>query len=498
MALSQYPFKGGVPTGQTANRPSSPSIGDVFYNGTLGLLEIYTSIGWQPCSSPPASPTSVTATDASSGDAYTSTSAGKITVSFSAGVGGGLPTNYIAYTTSGGFSSSGTSSPITITGLTLGTSYTTYVVAQNGYGNSPVSANAAAVTPTTKPQAPTIGTASTSSVTTDVTVTWTLGNNGSSNLTSITITPYLNGTTAQTARTAATTSSTSYVFTGASALTAGSSYTFKVKVTNANGDSPESSATNSITIPVFFTMDYLVVSGGGGGSGNIGGGGGGGGGFTSGVSVSYITGTYSLKVGAGGSGGNGTGGGTGVTSKFDTAEPGAGLGGNYINNNQGKGGTSGSPQSKTGGNGAPGSYSERGGGGGGAGANGSDAQSSTGGPGGDGLTSSITGSSVYYAGGGGGGGARDRVSGAGGLGGGGGGGTYPVNGNPGSANTGGGGGAANPYTGGNGGSGVVILKIPSARTVTFSGGVTQTNTTSGSNKIYTITAAGTSDTVTIA
>ena len=48
---------GGVPKGATADRPSSPSIGDVFYNGTLGCLEIYTSQGWVANSAPPAIPT---------------------------------------------------------------------------------------------------------------------------------------------------------------------------------------------------------------------------------------------------------------------------------------------------------------------------------------------------------------------------------------------------------------------------------------------------------
>jgi hypothetical protein len=50
-------------------------------------------------------------------------------------------------------------------------------------------------------------------------------------------------------------------------------------------------------------------------------------------------------------------------------------------------------------------------------------------------------------------------------------------------------------TGGSGGSGVVILRYPATLTATFSGGVTQTTSTSGSNKITTITAAGLSDTV---
>lgn len=38
----------GIPSGETADRPSTPSIGDQFYNGTLGVLEIYTSSGWLP------------------------------------------------------------------------------------------------------------------------------------------------------------------------------------------------------------------------------------------------------------------------------------------------------------------------------------------------------------------------------------------------------------------------------------------------------------------
>jgi hypothetical protein len=49
----------------------------------------------------------------------------------------------------------------------------------------------------------------------------------------------------------------------------------------------------------------------------------------------------------------------------------------------------------------------------------------------------------------------------------------------------------------NGGSGVVILKIPDTRSATFSGGVTQSSTTSGGFKIFTVTATSTtSETVT--
>ena len=120
--------------------------------------------------------------------------------------------------------------------------------------------------------------------------------------------------------------------------------------------------------------------------------------------------------------------------------------------------------------------------------------------GGDGLQSSITGSSTYYAGGGG-GAARLNYSvpqGIGGLGGGGNGGAYGFDGDSGIANTGGGGGGSSSgiengttrRTGGNGGSGVVILRMP---TVAYSGATTgsPTVTTDGSDTILTYTGSGT-------
>ena len=481
----------GTPSGNTASRPANPEIGATYNNGTLGVEEIYTSAGWVAKSAPAAIPLNIIATDQGSARAYNN---GQASVAFSSGEGGGLVIDYVV-TPSPATSPTtftGSSSPITVTGLQTSQQYTYTVQARNNFGTSLSSSASAAVAATTVPQAPTIGTATTNNSNTDVVVTWTLGNNGGKNLTSITITPYLNGTTAQTPRTAATASSTSYTFTGASALTAGNTYTFKVKQTNDNGDSLESSASNSVLVPLLFNMDYLIVSGGGGSTGNIGGGGGGGGGIISNTGVSVQTGTYNLTIGAGGTQNYNTNGNTGATSSLGSYTiPGGGIGGNSINNSQGRGGTSGSPQSRVGGNGATGSYSERGGGGGGAGANGGDALSDSGGNGGNGLTNSITGVSTYYAGGGAGGGARDRVNGQGGLGGGGGGGSYSnfqstMNG---TANSGGGGGAGSATNGGNGGSGVIIIKIPDTRTATFSAGITSSGgSASGGFKTYTVTS----------
>jgi hypothetical protein len=50
-----------------------------------------------------------------------------------------------------------------------------------------------------------------------------------------------------------------------------------------------------------------------------------------------------------------------------------------------------------------------------------------------------------------------------------------------------------------GGSGIVIIKIPSTNTATFSSGVTKSLTTSGGYNIYTVTATSTgSETVVFA
>lgn len=40
----------GIPFGNSASRPSSPSVGQTYYNGELGYQEIYTAAGWIPAS----------------------------------------------------------------------------------------------------------------------------------------------------------------------------------------------------------------------------------------------------------------------------------------------------------------------------------------------------------------------------------------------------------------------------------------------------------------
>ena len=246
--------------------------------------------------------------------------------------------------------------------------------------------------------------------------------------------------------------------------------------------------------PRFITpsVEYLVVAGGGAG-GTYDAGGGGAGGLLANTVTALFSGAYTITIGAGGAavtqnasvGRNGNPGiassisGTGVS----VSATGGGYGARFtqVGGTGGSGGGSGAsnvvvtPTAASTATAGQGNIGGRGyrfntpsrwlaGGGGGAGAAGTDASVATvGGPGGIGATSSITGTSTYYAGGGGGGGEGTTLAPAGGLGGGGAGvvaSSTSTSGTNGTANTGGGGGGAAISAGttsGAGGSGVVII-----------------------------------------
>jgi hypothetical protein len=275
------------------------------------------------------------------------------------------------------------------------------------------------------------------------------------------------------------------------------------------------------------TVEYLVIAGGGGGAlraSGEGAGGGGAGGYRTNVSgalsggsvvaelaMPLVAATYPVVVGAGGAGvtSANTAGANGSFSAFaNIVCIGGSRGQNATISNAVGGSGGGGLESRTAGSdpvfqqgfaGGNGSASFSGAaGGGGAGAAGANTTSSSGSAGGDGLASSITGSSVTRAGGGGGGGS----SGSGGTGGAGGGGNGSINDDTsgsGTVNTGGGGGGGETGTSGAGGSGIVIFSVPTGTSVSFSGGVTETNSTVGDRQVYIVTATSTtSETVTFA
>ena len=240
-----------------------------------------------------------------------------------------------------------------------------------------------------------------------------------------------------------------------------------------------SSAPGSLTWTVpsgVSSLEYLVVAGGGGGGARHGGGGGAGGLLTA-PDFSVVGGTeHSIAVGAGGAGDANTSsschrGGNGGNSIFSTitatgggaggggdtcAGAAGGSGGGSADRFVAAGGTGIAGQGHNGG-GSTGQFIGAGGGGAGEAGHVSPAQG-TAAPGGDGVQSSITGSTIYYAGGGG-AGMADSL---GGLGGGGRGHMSTAKGENGVNGLGGGGGATDEnlsLPGGNGGSGVVILRF---------------------------------------
>ena len=258
----------------------------------------------------------------------------------------------------------------------------------------------------------------------------------------------------------------------------------------------------------------LVVGAGGGGSADVGGGGGGG--QVVDASNTAASGVVSITVGAGGSAGynrvgNATGSGRmGFTSSFVaggttvSAKGGSGAtgrsGGNNLNadgtpNNSGYTGGGGAYEdtsaSATGSTGTGGALYKGGdgsgsGGGGGGGAGGAGASRSSNSNGGVGLSSDISGATVFYGGGGGGAG-YGPAAGVGGNGGGGDGTNNSTDGNSGVNGFGGGGGGAGSNgsstgRGGHGGSGVVIVRYSMPTTPTNSvlpvvSGTTRTGST---------------------
>ena len=223
------------------------------------------------------------------------------------------------------------------------------------------------------------------------------------------------------------------------------------------------------------TADYLVVAGGGGG-GKYYGSGGGAGGLIRVTSTNLPAGSYPVFVGGGGIGvtsigsaigGNGTnslfastvalGGGGGVGNPSATNGLAGGSGGGAGGGGSATGGAGTAGQGKNGGN----NGGVGGAGGGGANAAGSAVAGSVGGAGGGGTNCTFSGANTFYAGGGGG---SYSSGGAGGAGGGGVGAVdTTVDATSGAVNTGGGGGGgSNTKIAGSGGSGIVIIRFPTA------------------------------------
>jgi hypothetical protein len=173
----------------------------------------------------PDAPTGVSATDVGTGRAFNN---GAATITFSAPTTGNTVgiTSYTATSSPGGFTASGASSPLTVTGLQSNTSYTFTVTATNAYGTSAASSASASIS------APTVS--SVSNQATDV-VTWTAPATGGKAITGYTWTSS-DGKSGSTASTSVNV-----------AQEAGTAQTYNVYATNANGNSGTSANSTSFT-----------------------------------------------------------------------------------------------------------------------------------------------------------------------------------------------------------------------------------------------------------
>ena len=152
---------------------------------------------------------------------------------------GGLPVLYYTATSNNGISATGASSPITITGLTRGNTYTFTVTTTTRQGTSLSSAPTSSVLIATVPDAPTIGTATTIDATSANVAFTAPVNNGGLTITSYTAVSSPGGITA----TLNQSGSGTINVTGLSSTT---NYTFTVYETSSYGNSANSSPSNSI------------------------------------------------------------------------------------------------------------------------------------------------------------------------------------------------------------------------------------------------------------
>ena len=180
----------------------------------------------------PGAPTSVVGTPGNQ----------QVSVAFSVPVqtGTGIPT-YTATSNPGGFTTSGASSPLVVTGLSNGTSYTFTVTATNNFGST-ISAPSSAVTPAVAPSTPSAPTPTRGD--TQVSLTWTAPSNGGSAITDYLVQYSSNSGSSWTTFADGTSATTSATVTG---LANGTSYVFRIAAVNAAGTSSYSSASTAVT-----------------------------------------------------------------------------------------------------------------------------------------------------------------------------------------------------------------------------------------------------------
>ena len=184
----------------------------------------------------PKQPTISSVADIGTGRAYNN---GAVTVSFSLPGDSPAATSYTVTSAPGGFTATGSSSPITVQGLLSDTSYTFTVVASNASGNSVASAASNAVTATTVPATPSTPSASSPSAGTD-SVSWSAPASGGKAITNY----HWIASDGKAGDTSATSVSVGQEM--------GTAQTYTVYATNANGNSLTSASSGSVTTAFSF------------------------------------------------------------------------------------------------------------------------------------------------------------------------------------------------------------------------------------------------------
>ena len=248
-AITNYEYSTNNGTSWTARTPAavaSPMAIAGLVNGTTYAIRLraVNSAGAGPVSN------SVNATPSTVPGAPTSVSAlggnAQAVVSFTAPAnnGGAAITSYTATATPGGATASGASSPLTVTGLTNGTSYTFTVTATNPAGTGAASGASLAVTPVMPAPAPTVATPTSVSMTqTSATLGGDVTSEGSAGVTARGVvyaptatnsSPQLGGTGVTNAAGTGTTGVFTVDVTG---LTANTAYSFAAYATSSAGTS---------------------------------------------------------------------------------------------------------------------------------------------------------------------------------------------------------------------------------------------------------------------
>jgi len=188
----------------------------------------------------PLAPTIGTATNVPSNRPYND---GRADVTFTANADGAAATSYTVTSSPGGYTATGSSSPISVTGLQSATLYTFTVTGTNSVGTGPASAASNSITATTVPSTPS-GLSATDTGTgrpfnnAEATISFTTPATGGTDITSYGIQSNDGGY--------ATSGNSNPL--SAAGIASGTTYSFRINATNANGTSSYSDLSNAVTL----------------------------------------------------------------------------------------------------------------------------------------------------------------------------------------------------------------------------------------------------------